>query len=411
MAGVGDVAPVLAANLIAVVLGICLPLLDETLSDRPKLPIPLSAVEQFLGALAAGMITFTGIVFSAVLVAAQIQTSSYSPRLAARLRREPRDHHGPGAHRRPRRGYSLFALASIGRAGQQAATRTSRPRLPWGVALLLTLLTIGGLRRARAARVRRQAHQIGGILRGLMRRAYHVIEDVHPRPRRRPHHRTLLRPRAGRRSSCATTGRPAVLASVDRAALLTLARQTGGLRRGRAGDRALRRARSSHDPTGSGPSGSPIRGSARRVPVLARQRTMDQDPAFALRMFVDIAIRGLSPAVNDPTTAVQALDRIETLLLELHEPSPGRWVMVDENGTPARQLSGARLGRVRQPGADRGAALRGGLGADRPSPAGALRPPARRRRRVPTGPDRARAAAARRTARGPTSPTRTSARS
>ena len=35
------------------------------------------------------MITFTGIVFSAVFVAAQIQTSSYSPRLAARLRRDP----------------------------------------------------------------------------------------------------------------------------------------------------------------------------------------------------------------------------------------------------------------------------------------------------------------------------------
>ena len=33
--------------------------------------------------LAAGMITFTGIIFSAVFVAAQIQTSSYSPRLVS----------------------------------------------------------------------------------------------------------------------------------------------------------------------------------------------------------------------------------------------------------------------------------------------------------------------------------------
>ena len=74
--------------------------------------------------------------------------------------------------------------------------------------------------------------------------------------------------------------------------------------------------------------------SARRVPVLARQRTLDQDPAFALRMFVDIAIRGLSPAVNDPTTAVQALDRIETLLLELHDRHLGAGVVVDETGTP-----------------------------------------------------------------------------
>jgi uncharacterized membrane protein len=37
-------------------------------------------------------------------------------------------------------------------------------------------------------------------------------------------------------------------------------------------------------------------------------------PAFAFRMLVDVAIKALSPAVNDPTTAVQSLDRIEGLL-------------------------------------------------------------------------------------------------
>ena len=44
------------------------------------------------------------------------------------------------------------------------------------------------------------------------------------------------------------------------------------------------------------------------------ERTLDDDPAFAFRMMVDVAIKALSPAVNDPTTAVQALDRIEDLL-------------------------------------------------------------------------------------------------
>jgi len=42
-----------------------------------------TAAQQIFGALAAGMITFTGIIFSAVFVAAQIQTSSYSPRLVS----------------------------------------------------------------------------------------------------------------------------------------------------------------------------------------------------------------------------------------------------------------------------------------------------------------------------------------
>ena len=42
----------------------------------------------------------------------------------------------------------------------------------------------------------------------------------------------------------------------------------------------------------SGGRSDPDPALARRVFVLARQRTVDQDPAFALRMLVDIAIRG-----------------------------------------------------------------------------------------------------------------------
>ena len=44
------------------------------------------------------------------------------------------------------------------------------------------------------------------------------------------------------------------------------------------------------------------------------ERTFEQDPAFAFRVLVDIALRALSPAINDPTTAVQVLDSVESLL-------------------------------------------------------------------------------------------------
>jgi uncharacterized membrane protein len=46
-------------------------------------------------------------------------------------------------------------------------------------------------------------------------------------------------------------------------------------------------------------------------------RTFNQDPKYAVRILVDIAIKALSPAINDPTTAVQALDQIEDLLIRL----------------------------------------------------------------------------------------------
>ncbi|HKD08426.1 MAG TPA: DUF2254 family protein, partial [Bryobacteraceae bacterium] len=50
---------------------------------------------------------------------------------------------------------------------------------------------------------------------------------------------------------------------------------------------------------------------------LGGERTFEQDPKYAIRLLVDISIKALSAAVNDPTTAVQALDQIEDLLIRL----------------------------------------------------------------------------------------------
>jgi uncharacterized membrane protein len=52
----------------------------------------------------------------------------------------------------------------------------------------------------------------------------------------------------------------------------------------------------------------------RKAILLGDERTLDDDPGFTIRLLVDTAIKALSPAVNDPTTAVQAMDRIEDLL-------------------------------------------------------------------------------------------------
>jgi uncharacterized membrane protein len=73
----------------------------------------------------------------------------------------------------------------------------------------------------------------------------------------------------------------------------------------------------------------------RRMFALGRERTIEQDPAFALRILVDIAIRALSPAVNDPTTAVQVLNYIEDLLLAIgRRQAEGRGALPDPEGRP-----------------------------------------------------------------------------
>jgi uncharacterized membrane protein len=48
--------------------------------------------------------------------------------------------------------------------------------------------------------------------------------------------------------------------------------------------------------------------------ALGHERTLEQDPAFAFRILVDMASKGLSPGINDPTTAVLAIDQIHHLL-------------------------------------------------------------------------------------------------
>lgn len=69
--------------------------------------------------------------------------------------------------------------------------------------------------------------------------------------------------------------------------------------------------------------------------ALGVERTIEQDPAFALRVLVDIATRALSPAVNDPTTAIQVLDHIEAFLHTLDTATlRRRHVVSDERGRP-----------------------------------------------------------------------------
>ncbi len=51
--------------------------------------------------------------------------------------------------------------------------------------------------------------------------------------------------------------------------------------------------------------------------VISRQRTVEQDPAFGIRQIVDIALKALSPGINDTTTAVICVDYLSAILIRL----------------------------------------------------------------------------------------------
>lgn len=68
--------------------------------------------------------------------------------------------------------------------------------------------------------------------------------------------------------------------------------------------------------------------------ALEHERTLEQDPAFAFRIIVDIASKALSPAINDPTTAVLALDQIHILLREVGRRRLDTGMVLDSSGHP-----------------------------------------------------------------------------
>jgi uncharacterized membrane protein len=67
--------------------------------------------------------------------------------------------------------------------------------------------------------------------------------------------------------------------------------------------------------------------------ALGQERTMEQDPAFVFRILVDIASKGLSAAINDPTTAVLAIDQIHHLLRSVGNRHLDEGVVRDPSGS------------------------------------------------------------------------------
>lgn len=65
---------------------------------------------------------------------------------------------------------------------------------------------------------------------------------------------------------------------------------------------------------------------------ISELRDPGEDPAYAIAVLVDIAIMALSPAVNDPNTAVQVIEGLTFLLPELADKPPGLFGRLDSSG-------------------------------------------------------------------------------
>jgi uncharacterized membrane protein len=73
--------------------------------------------------------------------------------------------------------------------------------------------------------------------------------------------------------------------------------------------------------------------------AVGHQRTVEQDAAFGIRQLVDVALRALSPGINDTTTAVMCIDHLSAILVRLTERNI-RCYFCDQDGEPRLLTSG-----------------------------------------------------------------------
>ena len=147
--------------------------------------------------------------------------------------------------------------------------------------------------------------QVGPVVDRIAREALHVVGGA-PAGEREP------APLAAETAWVAYQGRAGVLRDVNVARLVRVARRQGVVLRliPRIGDFVVPGTPMLAVHGGAEPS----RRALRYTVSVGVERTFHQDLGFGLRQLSDIALRALSPAVNDPTTAVQCLDRIVQFL-------------------------------------------------------------------------------------------------
>lgn len=300
---------------LALAAGLLVPRLEHAWLPTASAGLSPAAAHAVLGAIASGMMALTAIVFSIAFVMVQFSATAYSPRLVLWLARSAVINHSIGLFTATFL-YALAAMAWVDRSG----SGTVPPVTVWlsivllvaSVVLFVLLIDRVGL--LQVTRVLAFAGEEGRV----------VIDRMYPppRPAGAPEPATSSRdaepaddlpPLA---STLTHQGAPAVVQALDTDALVGEAVRAGGVivMATGVGDTVLAGIPILRV---HGAGAVPDERHLRRAVALGTDRTFEQDPKYAIRLLVDVAIKALSPAINDPTTAVQALDQIEDLLLRL----------------------------------------------------------------------------------------------
>jgi uncharacterized membrane protein len=289
-------------------LGVLLPRISTETS------VASTRVTETLVAVGFGILGLVGIIFTLLFLVVQWAFGSLSPRLNL-FRDDPIVWRTFGLAI----GVFVFSVTAALAVGNDPRVSVIVPAAE-GIAMLVTLILIRTLLVKAFASI-----QLAPALSAIAARGRMVIDEVYRHPAASdgkpgaplpPLTRTVRWPH-----------RQAILQQLDLRRLVAAAGRGVIVLRARVGD-TLQDGAPVADLHGAGLPGANVHGAG--LPganvadaallgalVTGPERTFGQDPLFAFRLLADIGLRALSPAVNDPATAVQVLDTIESLLLPL----------------------------------------------------------------------------------------------
>jgi uncharacterized membrane protein len=293
----------------SVLAGAILPRLEQAYLPGYTHQMSVSAALAFFSSVSSGMMALTGIVFAIAFVAVQFSALAYSPRLVVMFADSPPIYHALGV---------FFATFTYSLAALIWTDRNGSGTVPFFSTLLVTALLIVSM--LAFARLIRSVNnlQIHNVLAVIGTRGRAVISAMFPRLENGTSW-TEAEPLIDLGPVTQTvsySGPPRSIARYDIQTLVRLAQKVDAVVAIECGvgetlveDAAVFRVHGGSQPL--------PKHALMRTVRLSTSRTFAQDPKYPIRLLVDIAIRALSPAINDPTTAVQAIDQIEDLLRRL----------------------------------------------------------------------------------------------
>ncbi|WP_182346373.1 DUF2254 family protein [Tomitella gaofuii] len=266
--------------------------------------VQVQPVVQLLAAVAGGLLTLIGIVISLLFLVVQFAVTAQSPRLNL-FRDNPLNTHL----------YALMlgVLVTAVVAGAMVYQKQTVSVAVPAVVVVLLIVSLLLLRFVQVAAIR--AVQLAPILEAVGARSRDVIDALYPEAG------TVAVPRLkgfddAPRCEVRWHNRTARLRQADFPAMVRVLADSGcRARLVTAPGRLLRESDVVLEVYGDG-GGWIAEGLLEHLEV-GLERNFDQDPVFGFRLLNDIALRALSSAINDPYTAVQAIDEIEALLRAL----------------------------------------------------------------------------------------------